>query len=262
MSLPRNCRSQTILRKLIQQFPDNTDLMQEIGNLYREEGHYARALKYYHKAKRLRGVYPETEKAMAYCYLQLSQFKKAAKHYQAAYGKTGFSFSDLILYGSSLQGIGQYRKALRFHQLAFEENPASVDNLNALAYCLQELSHPYRALDYYLMAHHLDGQNDLTLLNMSWCFLQIKQITKARRYARLCLEQNSQNKLAWVNLGHTYLCEGRSDIASMYYNNSLVLFEDKTELQKIVQSDIKNLGHYPIGRSQVNQIIKNLHITS
>ncbi len=252
-------RTGALLRRQIEQDPENTFAHSNLVRVYRnqelfdqaiEEGERALELKFSRATLAHRQMIASD---MAYCLIQKGKFDRAEKVCLTVLEENPDNLDILFILGGIYFKNGEYEKALglfkRFLRVKKEEqirpkfNPLIVDTYsfedkvwNSIGDCYKGMGYLDQALDAYGKAIDINPRNPLFYGSLALAYLGQDRSDKAEEAYLKAVEQGIVDEVLYFRLGEHYRQQGKTEKAIAAYRKSLEINESYVDAHN-------NLGH-------------------
>lgn len=221
------------IKILLQDYPDNTQLLSDLGNIYAFMEKHEQAIEYYQKAiktvdENSADLWP-VYYSMAVSYDKLNQKIKAEQNLQKA-----------------LALSNQNPNVLNYLGYSWIEQGRNID---------QAVKMILEAYDKYPYEGHI-------IDSMGWVYFRLGMYQKAVEFLEQAAALNPGNAVINDHLGDAYWFSGRKNEAVFQWNHALDLKEDAVSIdKKAIKDKIKN-GHlanitYKLQNPELEKILHN-----
>ncbi|MFB6317685.1 tetratricopeptide repeat protein [Saccharicrinis sp. FJH54] len=183
---------------LLQDDPENVEILQKAGYSMQLAGDYQGALQFYTKADLIRSQELWTIKKIAYCYRQLSMPDKALEYYRQA-------------------------------EVIDDEN---LRVQLSIGHCLLDQKKYGEALKYYFRVEYLDTKNTRVWKPIAWCSFVTGKLDQALKYYQRIADDKADMH-DYMNFGHVMWVKQDRQGALAMYKQSVNLF--KGDMEKFIK---------------------------
>ena len=183
---------------LLENDPENVEILQKTGYSMQLAGDYQGALKFYTKADLIRSQELWTIKKIAYCYRQLNMPDKALEYYRQA-------------------------------EVVDDEN---LSIQLSIGHCLLDQKKFDEALKYYFRVEYLDIKNTKVWKPIAWCSFVTGKMDQATKYYQKIVDDNPDMH-DYMNSGHVMWVKKDRQGALAMYKKSVNLF--KGDMEKFIK---------------------------
>lgn len=212
-----------MLQNLLQQSPQNSDILHALGMAYAQQHDFPQALHYLQQAVTLAPNIAEFHNNLANVYKGLAQYPQAKRHYlEALRLKTPYPQAHNNL-GALLYKLGQYDEAISHFQKALRMDPLAIDthyNL-ANAYIQQDRFLDARAHYEQVLKQRPEHLGALHNLGITLCVL--KHFSEAEPLLTQVIAREPNNIDALYHLGVIASALAKADIAKDYFSKVIEL---------------------------------------
>lgn len=205
--------SELLLKSLILDYPDDYQILIDLGDTLRLQEKYKEALKYYHAVL-------EKHKVLA-----------------------GDMWQIYYALGITYERLGDWANAEKMLQKALEVTPDNMLVLNYLGYSwLTQNKNQEQAFEYIVNAYIQMPYNSSITDSLGWAFYRLGKYDEAIYYLEKATEAEPSNALINEHLGDAYWQGGRKNEARFQWNHALTLKDDTGEVKKDVLKQKINDG--------------------
>ena len=200
-----------LIEQTIEQFPDDLELLSELGQLYHTEKKYPEAIATFTRV------------------LELSDDSRS-------------NWLDLYFRGIAYERTDQWPLAEADFQAALVQAPENPFILNYLAYSwIDKRLHIPKALKMLKQAVEISPDNAFIIDSYGWALYRTRQFDEALRYLERAVEMEPAEAVIVDHLGDVYWHVGRKVEAEYQWRRALELGLDEPEQQQLTQSKLD--GH-------------------
>ncbi|MCK5134190.1 MAG: tetratricopeptide repeat protein [Bacteroidales bacterium] len=214
-----------IFKMMLEQQPDDRELLEKAGYCYQKDGNYQKAIRYYSRIGLSGEQNKWTLKNLGICYREINDYKTALKVYENA---------------SALQPDDQTTKSL-------------------IGYCNLKLGNYQTALEHYFKIEYLNPGNQHILRPIAWCYFALGELEKSKKYFQQVFELKP-GYYDYINYGHVQWALGNKREAIELYIQSLrdLNFEMEDFLKTMVD-DQSMLIRNGINKKDIPLMLDYLH---
>lgn len=200
--------------------PTNTDILGQMGDVYRDKGDPEAAFRYYQKAHRLR---PRSEDvANRICALLLSEGNIAEAgrilDQMPAHTKNAQYYLNMAIYMSRQNRPGE---AAAFYREVLKTEPHSIVALTNLGNLHRQAGRWAEAEECYRRAIIIQPKYILAQFNLGLLYFETRRLEQAHRVLELCLETNPAFPWTYLELGNYHAMTRDYPAARAYYRDFL-----------------------------------------
>ena len=237
--------------------PDSPKIYYNLGNLYKNNGDYTKALECYKKAVAADAQYKRGYYNMGFVYAATGETEKAIESYKIVleidpdfvdaynnlgnlYKKTGRREEALTCYQRAIErspgdadlyhNLGnfyfennEFQKALAAYLKAAQINPSHIGAYNNLGMAYQKMGRQDEALSAYEKVLAIDPKNFGACVNLGNLFLRTNNFKRAAGLYRQALEVNPDDAKIHYKLALAYYNGAQYGLAAEYGEKALVL---------------------------------------
>ncbi len=212
-----------VLENVVKKFPENTDALLKLGELYYFVKQYENAFAKINQALKLNVNLAKAYYLKGNIYKEIGDTGKAISSLETAIeqdNKNYGAFLDLgIIYGAKKNAL-----AFEYYKNALNINPTSVEALYAKAKLLQDMGQIKEAVDVYNQILKIDATHEFSLYNLGAIELSFnKNPQKALDYFTNAINANPKYAEAYFARGACYQELKDKDNAVADYNMCLQL---------------------------------------
>ena len=238
--------AEKLYKKILISNPNNADVNNNLGIIYKEFGQFDKAINFYERAIAIHSNHPDAHNNLGLLLKELGEYKKAIKCYENAIEINPNNASALNNLGLVYRQLKEHKKAVQFYEEAIKIKPdLSVIYSNlGLAYkemgeiqktinCYQEVAkrEPENLVNYYFLS---ELKTDILNLNFKE---KIQKIIKNKNCSKINIsygnfllskyESNNKNykkEFSYLNKAHQYFFQTREKkfkILVKYWLNEL-----------------------------------------
>ncbi|MFB6340388.1 tetratricopeptide repeat protein [Saccharicrinis sp. FJH62] len=209
---------------LLEDDPENVEILQKAGYSMQLAGDYQGALKFYTKADLIRSQELWTIKKIAYCYRQLNMPDKALEYYRQA-------------------------------EVIDDEN-LSVQL--SVGHCLLDQKKFDEALKYYFRVEYLDTKNTKVWKPIAWCSFVTGKLDQATKYYQKIID-NKPDMHDYMNLGHVkWVAKDRQGALNMYKQSVNLFRGDMEKFIKVFNVDKTLLVEKGVDQNEIPIMLDRL----
>lgn len=219
-------RSMAAYLRLYARYPNNTDLMINLGRIYRHLARYEEALHILEKAQKIGGDTDEVLYNLAKTYKRMHNYEKAAEYFSRAiqikpdhahaYDRLGNLYS---LTGETDKAIETYKNGLRMDP----NHPYLNFHLAGL---LQQEKRYEEAIVYYNTALRINPSWSEVLSGIASSYLQLDKLDDALNTYRSILRISGESAPVYTELGYLFEKKQLQQEAEQYFYDALVIEPD------------------------------------
>ena len=219
-------RSMAAYLRLYARYPNNTDLMINLGRIYRHLARYEEALHILEKAQKIGGDTDEVLYNLAKTYKRMHNYEKAAEYFSRAiqikpdhahaYDRLGNLYS---LTGETDKAIETYKNGLRMDP----NHPYLNFHLAGL---LQKEKRYEEAIVYYNTALRINPSWSEVLSGIASSYLQLDKLDDALNTYRSILRISGESAPIYTELGYLFEKKQLQQEAEQYFYDALVIEPD------------------------------------
>ena len=219
-------RSMAAYLRLYARYPNNTDLMINLGRIYRHLARYEEALHILEKAQKIGGDTDEVLYNLAKTYKRMHNYEKAAEYFSRAiqikpdhahaYDRLGNLYS---LTGETDKAIETYKNGLRMDP----NHPYLNFHLAGL---LQQEKRYEEAIVYYNTALRINPSWSEVLSGIASSYLQLDKLDDALNTYRSILRISGESAPIYTELGYLFEKKQLQQEAEQYFYDALVIEPD------------------------------------
>lgn len=245
-----------ILNKAIVTNPKNSEIIYRLGTIYTYQGDHLEALRCYQGCCEIKphnpiywemkaeshlqlqqirqaavsfdralryGVNPDNVARLAYCYVQLNEFKKGIHYFKMVLKHEPDHYDALCNLAAVYQNMGRSLEALNLQERAYSLCKNDPILLNNMAYTLVQLGRSRKATEYYQEALKLAQGHPLILYNLAVCHVQKGNWEAGIDSLERLLRIQPDHSEGWALLGNIYDQLAEYDRAIDCFNRALKL---------------------------------------
>lgn len=214
-----------IFKMLLEEEPDNRELLEKAGYCYQKEGEIKEAIDYYTRIG-LSGEHNMwTLKNLGICHRKIGDFKPALEVYEKA---------------SSLQPDDQ-----------------TIESL--IGYCHLKLGNYETALKHYFKIEYLNPGNQHILRPIAWCYFALGELKKSDKYFTRVFELKP-GYYDYINYGHLQWALGnKRDAVELYIQSLRDLNFEMEDFLKTMEEDQSMLIKNGINKKDIPLMLDFLH---
>lgn len=245
-----------ILNKAIVTNPKNSEMIYRLGTIYTYQGDHLEALRCYQGCCEIKphnpiywemkaeshlqlqqirqaavsfdralryGVNPDNVARLAYCYVQLNEFKKGIHYFKMVLKHEPDHYDALCNLAAVYQNMGRSLEALNLQERAYSLCKNDPILLNNMAYTLVQLGRSRKATEYYQEALKLAQGHPLILYNLAVCHVQKGNWEAGIDSLERLLRIQPDHSEGWALLGNIYDQLAEYDRAIDCFNRALKL---------------------------------------
>ena len=198
----------------------DSHITQKIGFAYQNAGKTQEALEYYNRYELLHEDDAWNHRHIAACYRALGKLDKSLEYYRRA---------EMLL-------------------------PDNVSLALSIGHVLLEKDMAAEALQQYFKADLMDNAKHRAWRPIAWCSFLLGDFDRAIDYYNRIAQNDTPTAQDMLNLGHTLLCQGKTQEAVKTYRQSLDLLQGDTQkFREAFKGDAKQLTKH--GVSAVDQAL-------
>ncbi len=227
--------SELLLKGLAIDYPNDYQLLLDLGDTLRLQDKYQEALKYYNKV--------------------LKQNPRLAGSMWQIYYALGITY----------ERMGDWNKAEQNLQKALQINPDNLLVQNYLGYSwLKQGRNTEQAFSYIVSAYNQASFNSSIIDSLGWAFYRLGMYNQAISYLEKAVDNDPSNALINEHLGDAYWMGGRKNEARFQWNHALTLKDDSGEVkpEEIKQKLANGIDTYaPLAfdQAQIEQSIAEIN---
>ena len=262
----------TEIKNLLNDEPENTNLLKSLGDVYRSISDYDSAINLYSLALDIAPNDVEANLGIAISYFYLHKWDLARKHFRInilnnyrikiAYDLLG----KIEIYSNNLNA------AKKYFSMLLTLDSANVEALTNLGIIYQEKGDLLKAEEYLLKAVSVNPDDYLPYLNLGVFYDAMNNHDESLRNLNKSLELNPDNSKAYKALGIVFLNNKVYDVAEKLFLSALSVDKNETdvyfylillysEINKYneaiaISKEIDSLG---VTHTQINIALSNLY---
>lgn len=214
-----------IFDMLLQDDPQNAELLEKAGFALQKSGAYRKAISYYRQIELTDTPRVWVWKNLGYCYRKLENYKEALDSYKQV-------------------------SMLKPDDLATE---------SMIGFCHLKLGDYKTALDQYFKLEYMNPGNQHILRPIAWCNFALGELKKSDKYFRKVFE-SEPGYYDYVNYGHVLWALGKRKEAIEHYIQSLRDLEfGMDQFHKTMDEDKKFLIQNGVDKDDIPLLIDYLH---
>lgn len=251
----RLTQAETIYRQILQDEPDNAEVLHRLGVVALQTGHHEAAEKLIQKA-----VSCDPEFADAHCNLgivlkNLGKLDEAGEAYQKALDldpNMAEAYSNL---GNILKDLGQFEDAVRIYEKALEIWPDFADAHSNIGIVLSELGRNREAISSFNLSLKLQPDMPEVLANLGAALLDGGEILPASQALIKAVELNPDLVAAHCNLGACFREFNQTDKAVEAFNRALEIAPDSVMAMSMLAGLHENLNQMDSARQLASKVL-------
>jgi tetratricopeptide (TPR) repeat protein len=215
--------SESVYKYMLDFSPDVMILRNNLGNVLKESGQYAKAVEHFEAALRIKPNSAEIHNNLAGALGKLGRTEEEIEHYRKALElKPGFAVAHynlatvFLLQGRKDEAIAGYRKAVKFQ-------PDYVEALSQLGFVLSERGDLEEAVGYYKKALAIEPANVIAHGRLGLALASLGRNDEAIREFRVVLSARPDDAEMHFNVGVLLERQGKTDEAIEAYRKSLAI---------------------------------------
>lgn len=217
---------ETLWLDTIAKNPDSWMVNTNLAHVYRNDGRYDLADRYYLRALELRPDIHDTHTNVGMAYGQRREFEKALYHLNEAL-KVNPDFAPAYYsIGLVYQLQGRTDLALESFRIALEKNPSYPEANHRLGRILERQGNTLEAIERYRLAVGAQPASAEARYDLAVSLLGLKQFPEAAANLLEVVRLRPDWAEAWSNLGASQFALGRADDAARSYERALRLKPD------------------------------------
>ena len=220
--------------QVLEDFPDQPDLLMAYGRALAALGRYEDAIQSYNASLKIRRRYPDTLTNRGLAYHNMGEYDKALVDYETSLEVRPNDTNTLSNMGVTLTQLNKFEKAFEFHMKAVDADPR-----HARAISNRGITYYHRAMSHKAAGRKAEAQSDLevslrdltsslelddenadALTTRGNVRLELGMTPEAVQDYKDALEVRSDDPIALHNLGHMHYQAGEHDQAETYLNAS------------------------------------------
>ncbi len=214
-----------IFTMLLEEQPEDRELLEKAGYCNQKEGNYRRAIGYYTKIGLLGDQNMWSLKNMGICYRKIGDFKSALEVYEKAAG---------------LQPENQTMESL-------------------IGFCHLKMGDYQTALKHYFKIEYLNPGNQHILRPIAWCYFALGELKKSDKYFTRVFELKP-GYYDYINYGHLQWALGKKrDAVELYLQSLRDLNFEMDDFLKTMEEDKSMLVINGINKKDIPLMLDYLH---
>jgi tetratricopeptide (TPR) repeat protein len=182
--------------KLIEEYPDHTDLYVWIIYSFGKVGELNKAIEYYNKALTIDDTSHELYNAIGNVYIDETLYMEAIDYFDKSITYNPTYEDAYVSKLDALYNAKRYSRCIDFGKESEGIFP-SVSNIQwYIGECYYELGEFQESILYYKKTIGLDPMNDIVLSDIAYSYLSLEDFIHAKEYSDKSLEINSENETA------------------------------------------------------------------
>jgi tetratricopeptide (TPR) repeat protein len=214
-------QAEEVCKQILDEHPDNIDVLHFLGILYYQRGIYDTAEEYFRKGLKIDHDNSDLLCNMGNTLKQRGQLDEAMEYYEKAI-QTNPTYGDTYnSVGYILHSRGKIDEAIAYYQKAAELEPEFGDAYYNLGTAFQDKNQLDEAIGYYQKAVELEPDLDDAYYNLGIIWQEKKKIDDAIACYQKTLELNPRHANAHNNLGTIYRDQKQNDKALIHFYHAL-----------------------------------------
>lgn len=169
------------------------------------------------------GMNPDLAARLAYCFIQMNDFKKGIRLYKIVLKHEPDHYDALCNLAAVYQNQGRSLEALNLQEKSYMICKNDPILLNNMAYTMVHLGRSRKATEYYREALRLAQGNPIILYNLSVCHVQKGNWDSGIETLKELLKIDPDHSEGWALLGNIYEQLTEYELAIDCFNRALKL---------------------------------------
>jgi len=238
---------------------EDDSITRNVAEYFFEKGHYEEGLDIF---KMLLEQDPENRELLekaGYCSQKLGHVKKAITYYSRISLSSEQNLWTLKNLGICHRKLDNYESALEVYEraLALQADDPSLESL--LGYCHLKLENYETALKHYFKIEYLNPGNQHILRPIAWCYFALGELEKSDRYFGKVFE-SGPGYYDYINYGHVQWALGnKKDAIELYAQSLRDLDFEMEDFLKTMDEDQEVLVKNGIHEKDIPLMLDYLH---
>ncbi|RLD62002.1 MAG: hypothetical protein DRJ01_06915 [Bacteroidetes bacterium] len=217
--------SKTTLEKCLKFFPENTDALLKLSNIYLYVKEYKNSLKYLSQVQQIDKHIAQTYFIKGLVYKEINKPEEAIKNLQIAVDNEPNYYDAYMLLGL-LYAEKQDSIAIAYYRNAINIAPNSFEAHYNTAFFYQENNKPKQAIDKYnYILTNIDSTQQHVYYNIGYInMIYLNKYKEAISYFSKAIKYDSNYFQAYYNIGYCYELLKQYDKAKKQYQKSLDIY--------------------------------------
>lgn len=243
--------SEKILLELCKKYPENAVLNLNVANIYRKQGRFEDAEKYYKISININADYAITYNDYALLYMKQKKYTQAKKLLESAIEKNNsyiLAYTNLV----KLYIIIKHKKKLEIIEIlnnAMAIDPKYISVIFRFAEFYQYCNDYENAEKYYKIAIQIDPEYTKSYKQLAKLYFIQRRYNDAIIYYNFAINKDPDDSYLFYNLGYSYFKINKLEDAEKYFNKSI-------EINNNSSSAIVGLGKIQYKQGNYIQAIK------